>query len=431
MSILCGTDFSESAAGASSAAAALAAARAEPLTQVHVLPEPLLDLPAFAVLHDRASQQLAEQAEELARRFAIAVEPQILQGSADERLIEAAQARGVSLLVVAALGGRQQSLWSLGSVAERVVQRSAVPVLVVRDSASIVAWVRRERALRVVLGIDLGQSSRAALRWVERLRLIGPCDVELVQVVWPVGEHARFGVKQPIELVDLRPELRALLERDLDAWVGTLQGDGEVSRVVSACWGRVDAHLAELAQQGRADLLVVGTHQRSFTARAFQGSVSRGALHEFSGNVVCVPAAAAAFAAKVQRFHSVLIATDLSPLGNEAIVAGYGLVAPGGVVHLLHVAEANEHELLGFTRQLSALVPTNAAELAVTTELHVPRGGEPWSVICQVAARLGVDAVCLSTHARGGVSHALLGSQAEQVLRAARVPVLLVTPKLE
>jgi Universal stress protein family len=48
-------------------------------------------------------------------------------------------------------------------------------------------------------------------------------------------------------------------------------------------------HLAQLATETGSDLLVVGTHQRSWAARSWQGSVSRGALHHATSNVACIP----------------------------------------------------------------------------------------------------------------------------------------------
>ena len=42
------------------------------------------------------------------------------------------------------------------------------------------------------------------------------------------------------------------------------------------------------------------------------------------------------------------------------------------------------------------------------------------------AARIGADAICMSTHGRTGLAKMLLGSQAEAVLRRVSIPVMLV-----
>jgi nucleotide-binding universal stress UspA family protein len=232
---------------------------------------------------------LAAQAESLHSRWGIEVEPVLLYGVAHEALLELALGARASLLVLSSLGSKKQLHWLLGSVAERVAQSSTIPVLVVRDGVSFEAWASGAGALKVMVGTDLGASSLVALRWVEELRLVLPCDVCIAHIAWPIAEHARLGIKGPVELEGLRPELRARLEVELKAWAGVLAGGGEVTFVVSAGWGRVDSHLAQLADQAHVDLLVVGTHQRAWAARAWQGSVSRGALHLASSNVACVP----------------------------------------------------------------------------------------------------------------------------------------------
>jgi nucleotide-binding universal stress UspA family protein len=52
--------------------------------------------------------------------------------------------------------------------------------------------------------------------------------------------------------------------------------------------------------------------------------------------------------------------------------------------------------------------------------------GNPWEEIVKAAEREKADLVVMGTHGRRGVSRALLGSVAEQVLRTSSVPVLVV-----
>jgi len=435
MTIVCGTDFSENAGQAARAAASIARCLKARLELVHVIADPAAaGIPAIGALFSPIQDLLAEQAGKLAREFSITVNPNVLEGPADDRLVEFARGADARLVVLSSLGARKQEHFRVGSVAERVLQRSDIPVLVVRDAASIEEWVDSKRSLRILLGVDLGPSARAALRWVEVLRQIRPCDVHIVQVAWPIGEHTRFGLRGPVELEGLRPELNALLDRDLRAWTGSLSGEGEISFSISACWGRFDEQLAQLAQEDKADLLVVGTHQRSWTARVWQGSISRGVVHRSSCNVACVPRAASTATDRdeIARFHSVLIPTDFSALANRALSAGYGLVPDGGVIHLLHVLTCERSEAPpDLDARLRALVPHGAETRGIETRTHVVEEAEAWSGIWHAASRLGVDAICMSTHGRAGASRLLVGSQAEEVVRRARQPVLLVKGDVE
>lgn len=52
--------------------------------------------------------------------------------------------------------------------------------------------------------------------------------------------------------------------------------------------------------------------------------------------------------------------------------------------------------------------------------------GVPHEAIIDAAGRLQADLIVIGTHGRTGLSHALLGSVAERVVRTSKVPVLTV-----
>ena len=64
--------------------------------------------------------------------------------------------------------------------------------------------------------------------------------------------------------------------------------------------------------------------------------------------------------------------------------------------------------------------------LAVETQLRDLKGGRVADAIVAEAKDAGCDLIVIGTHGRRGLSRALLGSDAEGVLRASPVPVLLV-----
>ena len=436
MTIISGIDFSANANRAAMAAAAIAKRLGVALKIVHVIDELGAEVTVareHGAIYDPLRRRLRDQAVEIGTRFGIDVEAIVESGLAHEKLIEIAVAHQARLIVMAPLGDIKQHRWLLGSVAERVAQASPLPVLIVRESASIEGWARGERTLRTMVGVEIGSTSRAALRWAGELRAIGRCDLLVTNVAWPFGEQMRLGIPSPMPLDYLRPELHQLLMRDLRAWAGDIPGNGETTFTTNPGWGRVDMHLALLAAEAKADLLAVGTHQRAGSARLWQGSVSRGVLHHASCNVACVPRGrSAADEDVVPTFQRVLIPTDFSLLANRAIPVGYGMVAPGGIVHLLHVvARKPGEDDLDVTERLRSLVPKGAAAKGVVTEVEVLQEENAWSGIWHAAGRLGVDAICMATHGRSGMPRAVLGSQAQEVVHRARQPVILVPPERE
>jgi nucleotide-binding universal stress UspA family protein len=67
-----------------------------------------------------------------------------------------------------------------------------------------------------------------------------------------------------------------------------------------------------------------------------------------------------------------------------------------------------------------------ASGIDVTTYLSEPLSGRVCDVVVDQAKDFGADLIVLGTHGRRGVGRLFLGSDAEQILRGATVPVLLV-----
>nr|HEX4318256.1 universal stress protein [Kofleriaceae bacterium] len=425
MSIVCGTDLSAASAGALEVARALAAQRGDrDVILVHVIDSPDGSAPSDLMAAARAG--LDAQA---AVPGTVAVRTELVVGSPDEALVGFAETDGSDLVVIAArsTGG---SLLRLGSTAERVIQRTHVPVLVIREAAPWLAWANGERPLKVMIGIDDSATSDMAIQWTQQLRRRGPVDVVLGAIYYPDETAERYGLP-PCGPVDLDPELEKLLARDLLKRFGETAGIGIDDRQDDTAiarprrgLGRIGDHLVELAREDKVDAIVVGTSQKTGLNRL--GSVSSIIVHDAPESVICVPPNAVVATAAVPSLRSVLVATDLSAFANRAVPYAFTLAPSIGAVHLVHVIKDDaEAEAAELAKALRALVPTGATQ---TVQTHVVRGDDAAAAIAQIGARLGVDVICVASHGRSGISRALVGSVADRLLRVTRLPVLVLRP---
>ena len=78
----------------------------------------------------------------------------------------------------------------------------------------------------------------------------------------------------------------------------------------------------------------------------------------------------------------------------------------------------------GMLQEARALATSLAVE--TETQLRDLHGGRVADAIVHEAREAGCDLIVIGTHGRRGLSRALLGSDAERVLRQSHVPVLLV-----
>ena len=135
-----------------------------------------------------------------------------------------------------------------------------------------------------------------------------------------------------------------------------------------------------------------------------------------------------------------LVPLDGSRLAEAALPAALATAERlAARLTLLHVLERRAPETVhgdphltgvdAAERYLAALVTRCAAAgVAVDTHVHPNPEGDVVASIAAHAAELGADLIVLCAHGHGGARHRLTGALAQQVIRRATPPVLLVRP---
>ena len=139
-----------------------------------------------------------------------------------------------------------------------------------------------------------------------------------------------------------------------------------------------------------------------------------------------------------------LVPTDLSEQSGKALLYAAAFVQQFHcTIYVLLVVEAAPFaagvEALPITLDREATVASGQRDLArwfgdlgwpnVLTTVPLVREGKLVPEIVAVATEQNIDLIIVSTHGRRGVKHLLLGSSAEEILRSAPCPVLVVREK--
>jgi universal stress protein A len=146
----------------------------------------------------------------------------------------------------------------------------------------------------------------------------------------------------------------------------------------------------------------------------------------------------------VLEIRTILAPTDFSQHAEGAIRYACGLAERlGATLHLLHVLP-DVIVPVGPDPSLVTAVPPEyyseteaqsreALERVVQPDWAKPAGlvvevrwGDPVDGVVSYARDRGIDLIVLSTHGRTGLSHVLMGSVAERILRDAPCPVLTI-----
>lgn len=136
----------------------------------------------------------------------------------------------------------------------------------------------------------------------------------------------------------------------------------------------------------------------------------------------------------------ILLTTDFSSSARHAQQYAVRLAESfGATLHALHVVSEEafvpspevqhrwlEAEIERARKQLQ--VEVGGIQIGGRPVVEVTLSGDPVHEIVKYAAEHEIDVIVLGTHGRTGMSHLLIGSVAEKVVRLATCPVLTVHP---
>lgn len=144
-------------------------------------------------------------------------------------------------------------------------------------------------------------------------------------------------------------------------------------------------------------------------------------------------------------YQHILVPTDGSVTSDKALSEAIALARlSGGSIRLLHIVDALTVAAVadGLASYTDTLLPllreggqqilddaqqrVKAAGVCVDATLREVVAGRVCDLVLEAATAWPADLIVIGTHGRRGVQRLLLGSDAEQILRAATVPVLLV-----
>lgn len=140
-------------------------------------------------------------------------------------------------------------------------------------------------------------------------------------------------------------------------------------------------------------------------------------------------------------YRHILVPVDGSDTSNKALLAALEVAGlNGGQVRLVHALELpavardnlfRDHARAALRAQGQAVLQraldiVDAAEISADTRLLEAPGGRLGEMVAHEARAWPADIIVVGSHGRRGTSRSMLGSGAEQIVRLAPVPVLVV-----
>jgi nucleotide-binding universal stress UspA family protein len=227
------------------------------------------------------AQAYLEVRASLVLRAGLTVETAVLYGEAASTLTEEIHIRRADLVVMATHGRSGPDRWVHGSVAETVLRRSPVPVVVIPPRAPH-AWPI-DRSPSILVPLDTSELSEASLGPTTALAAGLGARLVLLQVEQPPPAGA-YGEPTVYPVFDPRAEVEAA-KRHLAGVAAHLRS---CVRDVRVEYGQPVPTIIRVADEEHVDLIAMATHGRTGLARLVLGSVATGVLQQASLPLVLI-----------------------------------------------------------------------------------------------------------------------------------------------
>ena len=266
--ILCPVDFSPASLRAFDLAVQVAAMHGGRVHVLHVIPRivaSLMDIPIttsrWAAAQEEKARHELPKLTERAHKHGISATTEIRIGDIDIQILKAAKETKGDLLAMGTHGRRGFERWALGSVAERMLRHSPIPVLLTASTGKNAAY---GKIRKILLPTDFSQGGTDAIGYGVDIAVHAGASILLLHVIqdhsavvdWKSFPDQTAALHRRLErLIPVRSKLL----RDIDARVES----GEPYRVI-----------LKAIRDSNPSLVVLGTHGHGFVHRVLIGSTA-------------------------------------------------------------------------------------------------------------------------------------------------------------
>lgn len=215
---------------------------------------------------------------------AVQVTGRVTVGYPAEEILRYADENKIDMILMATHGRSGVKRWVLGSVADKVLRASKLPVLLVRSGTSGEApydkWPRR----RLVVPLDGSKVAESVLPHVEALakqKGLDGIEVLLLQISEPPEIQSDYPASMPVtweEHVKTETARRKLAAEQYLATVQKRLKDAGLNAQAEALVGKPAQEIIDCCSKDGFSLIVMATHGRSGLSRWAFGSVAEKVL---------------------------------------------------------------------------------------------------------------------------------------------------------
>jgi nucleotide-binding universal stress UspA family protein len=285
---------------------------------------------------------------------------------------------------------------------------------------------------KILCPVDFFTASEAAVTYAAGLASNYDAKLCLLHVVSPVVPTA---YEYPLQMMDVAKSLEETSRRELRKLEAAARVKGGKDVEIRVLTGDVCEEIKDAIDVEKPDLVVMGTHGRRGAERWIMGSTTERLLRHSPVPLVTIRGGGER-STVAPSFRRILVTTDFSDGTTDALAYAFSVAQENeSQVTLLHVlpevamdssGKYREPLVNGVRKQLEEMVPAEARNWCdIVTRVE---DGAPYRIILRTIEDEKIDLLVMNIHGKGMLDRALLGSNAERVVRAAACPVMMIPP---
>lgn len=202
----------------------------------------------------------------------------IVEGDAAEEIINNALTSEADLIAMTTHGRSGIARWTLGSVADRIIHNTSLPVLLVRSQTD----ARHDALKSILVPLDGSELSEKALPYAAALAKEHHAQLRLIQAVSPSD------IEYAITRLPTQNETDRALQRRFtlsDSYLGHVAGELRSAGIkveTNVLLGDPARCVVDDAEKQTVDLIVISTHGRTGFSRWVHGSVANHVIRSVS-----------------------------------------------------------------------------------------------------------------------------------------------------
>jgi nucleotide-binding universal stress UspA family protein len=223
---------------------------------------------------------------DMLRDEGLTAEPVVSFGKPAEKIVQIAEREGCGLVAMSTHGRSVLGRGVLGSVTDKVIHSSHLPVLTITPDKAELYRRDGETISRVMVPLDGSPLAEAALPVAERLAQTLSMELILVRVINTGSQYA--GILDDARSVDILPEIEAEATAYIERLAGNIRVRGLEVRA-EVLKGSPAETLVEYARRTPQDIVAMTSHGRSGLARWWLGSISEALVRSSGDPVLVIP----------------------------------------------------------------------------------------------------------------------------------------------